>query len=105
MTLVYPVPNSSRKQPSMSTHENGMADKLLDQARDRLAKGRATDTDRLMIVIEAMSARNLHATTNREEFTVKLFGRSWTATEMVFGFGFLVAIETGYVIVDLLPFV
>lgn len=76
-------------------HINGMADKLLDQARDRIAKGRATDTDRLMIVMEALSARNLEATQNRKELTIKLFGREWSAAEMVFGFGFLIAAEGG----------
>lgn len=76
-------------------HTNGMADKLLDQARDRIAKGRATDTDRLMIVMEALSARNLEATNTRKELTIRLFGREWTAAELVFGFGFLIAAEGG----------
>ena len=76
-------------------HTNGIADKLLDEARARVANGTAKDDDRLMIVMEALSARGIEATNNRAEFKVKLFGRDWTATEMVFGFGFVIAVEIG----------
>lgn len=75
---------------------NGLlADALLSQARERLAKGEATEIDRLMLVMEALSKRNLEATNTREEFKVKLFGREWSASEMIFGFGFVIAAEGG----------
>ena len=76
---------------------NGVAGTLLDEARSRVANGTATDTDRLMLVMEALSNQNKEVFGSRAEFSVKLFGRNWTATEMVFGFGFLIAGETAFV--------
>ena len=76
-------------------HTNGIADKLLDEARARVANGTAEDDDRLMLVMEALINRSIAASTNREEFKVKLLGREWTVTELVFSFGFLIAAEAG----------
>ena len=53
-----------------------------------------------MLVMEALSNRNIEAFNTRKEFTVRLFGREWTATEMVFGFGFLIAGETVFIAAD-----
>ena len=63
---------------------NGVAGTLLDEARSRVANGTATDSDRSMLVMEALSNRNIEAFNTRKEFTVRLFGCEWTATEMVF---------------------
>ena len=86
---------------SMSVpHTNGIADKLLDEARARVANGTAEDDDRLMVVMEALSARGIAATLNRKEYKIKILGKEMSINDVVFIFGFLVAGETGFLIFD-----
>lgn len=80
---------------SATMHTNGLADQLLKKARENIADNKASDADRQMIVMEALSARTIAAVSNRKELTIKIFGREWTAAEIVFGFGFLIAAEGG----------
>ena len=84
---------------------NGFADTIIEQSRAKCANGSATDNDRLIVVMDALTNRGIAATeaardslSNRSEFKVKLFGREWSATEMVFGFGVMFAAETGFTI-------
>ena len=83
-------------------HTNGLADKLLDQARERVAEGKATDSDKQMIVMEALSARGIMATRERREYKVRILGKELSVTDLIFIFGFLVAGESGYLVFEVL---
>lgn len=74
-----------------ATHTNGIADKLLDEARARVANGTAEDDDRLMLVMEALSARGIEAAKDHNSLTIRMFGRNWNKIEIGFAFGALLA--------------
>ena len=73
--------------------QNGMADTIIEEARSRVINGKSTQNDRLILVMDALTNRSIAAATNKKEFKIKLFGREWSANEMVFAFGAVMAAE------------
>ena len=93
-------------------HSNGVVNEILDRSRERVADGTATDNDRLITAMEALSERNQRemqklAEHNNEQvqkaieapMVIRMFGRNWSATELVFLFGVTLAGETSLAIV------
>ena len=74
---------------------NGIVDEIIRDSLENIAKGTATDTDKMIVVLCTLSERQRKDMELMKPAPFRLFGRTWSSTELAFLIGGLFVIDAG----------